>query len=550
MAEVKDDRGPIDVGAGIAGERAIQKATAAFVVIGAALRVARYLLNYPLWWDEAFVAVNFLRRGYLDLLKPLDYGQVCPVLFLWAELSAVKIFGFAEWSLRLVPLVCALAGVLLFRVAAGLVLKGLPLLLAVAIFAVSFHPIRHAADLKPYAGDLLAALVLLTPALAWWREPQRAFWLVWLACLTPFALAGSHPSAFVAGGVALGVAPAVARTGSRRVILAYSLFLMSTVFTFAGLFVAFTGAQAKATLGTMSAQWGQGFAPVSNPLGLARWLISVHAGGMFAYPCGGEGGASAGTLALFLVGAVVLWRRGRGTVAGLCIAPFLVAMVASALKRYPYGGVAHGTAARVMQYLVPSICLLTGLGAAALLARIANPGRKARAIRLTLFGLLIVGVAPLMIDARRPYRSVHAEKAREFARTFWPAVCRGGEAVCLRWDLGVGPWDSTDLNVAVYLCNQAIYSPQRRTLPTPGPLWSDASPKRPLRCVLSLSEPDDARVQTRLGPAYHLTSRKLMEVNMTDNEAKSRVEHHAVYEFVPVEKFAAQFDQIDVKARR
>ena len=40
----------------------------------------------------------------------------------------------------------------------------MPELLAVAIFAVSVHPIHHAADVKPYASDLLMALALLTPA--------------------------------------------------------------------------------------------------------------------------------------------------------------------------------------------------------------------------------------------------------------------------------------------------------------------------------------------------------------------------------------------------
>ena len=83
-----------------------------------------YLLDFPLWWDEAFVAVNFLRRGYLDLLRPLDYGQVCPLLFLWAELTAVRWSGFSEWSLRLFPLACAVASVVLFRVAAGQVCGG------------------------------------------------------------------------------------------------------------------------------------------------------------------------------------------------------------------------------------------------------------------------------------------------------------------------------------------------------------------------------------------------------------------------------------------
>ena len=144
--------------------RALAQATWVFVGLGMLLRIARYAMNYPLWWDEAFVAVNFIRRDYFDLLRPLDYGQVCPVLFLWAELAVVKLLGFSEWSLRLFPLACSVASVPLFRYAAGRVVRGVSLLLAVAIFAVSYHPIRHAADVKPYASDLLAAVAVLALA--------------------------------------------------------------------------------------------------------------------------------------------------------------------------------------------------------------------------------------------------------------------------------------------------------------------------------------------------------------------------------------------------
>ena len=84
------------------GQR-IDRAVLAFVALGVMLRVGHFLSNYPLWGDEAFLAISFLRRGYLDLLLPLEYGQICPILFLWAELTAVKLFGFSEMSLRLCP---------------------------------------------------------------------------------------------------------------------------------------------------------------------------------------------------------------------------------------------------------------------------------------------------------------------------------------------------------------------------------------------------------------------------------------------------------------
>src|SRR5262245_43659607 len=78
----------------------IARATWGFVILGLLVRLVRFLVVYPIWHDEAFVAVNFLDRGYLDLLRPLDYSQVSPVLFLWIELFLARQLGFSEWSLR------------------------------------------------------------------------------------------------------------------------------------------------------------------------------------------------------------------------------------------------------------------------------------------------------------------------------------------------------------------------------------------------------------------------------------------------------------------
>jgi hypothetical protein len=513
----------------------LERASWAFVGLGVLLRVARYLMDYPLWWDEAFVAVNFIRRDYFELLRPLDYGQVCPIFFLWCELAAVKLLGFSEWSLRLFPVACAIASVVIFRHVASRVMHGLPLLLAVAIFATSFHPIRHAADVKPYASDLLAALILLAIAVEWWRAPERAGWLWVLAATAPVALALSYPAIFVAAGSVVGLVPMIAKVGRRDVWIAYAVFALSTVSAFLALYLVFTKAQAAANLTAMQTQWNAAFPPLSGPLALSKWLVTVHTGSMFAYPCGGENGASGLTLLLFIIGAGVFWHRGRKTIVLICLAPFATALVAAAMRRYPYGGpVAHGSPARVMQYLAPVISLLSGLGAAAMLALFREPRRRRRAVRAALVFLTVVGVAPLTADAFHPYRSVHARRARQFARQFWPEFVRDAEPVCLRWDLGICEWDSTNLNVAVYLCNQMIYSPQRQQPREPSSQMILAS--RPLRCVVPLADPADRRVAGWLDgmkKRYQLRERWALAVNMSETGAKPRTECYNLFEFVP-----------------
>ena len=501
----------------------IGRATSGFVALGIALRVARYLMHYPLWWDEAFLAENFLARGYIGLLRPLDYNQVCPVLFLWAERAAVDALGFSVWSLRLFPLLCAVASVFLFRYSAGRMLTGLPLLLAVGIFSTSFHPIRHAADVKPYASDLLVSLVILWLAIEWWRSPSRPKYLWILAAFAPIAVSLSHPAIFVAGGIVVGLARDAIRSG-RRAICGLLAFALSAGSTFVGLFYLFTGTQSAATLGPMRAQWGRAFPPLDDPVAALGWLFEVHVGGMFAYPVGGEGGASAGTTALFLVGCVALWRD-KSTIVACVVAPALVALIAAALRRYPYGGVAHGSPARVMQYLATGICLVAGAGGAGIVDKITNLRRRDRISALITAILVVAGIAPVLVDLQRPYRSVHAQRARRFAREFWPEVDRGAVPVCLRGDLGVLERDSANLNVAVYLCNRAIYSKSRQ--PAPG---------GPSRFIVPLAAVDEPRVAAWLEgmkARHRLVGRRDIEVNMAEAGATPRVEHYHVLDFDP-----------------
>ena len=181
----------------------------AFVWLGVLLRIVTFALNFPLWGDEAFVAVNLISRGYSDLLRPLDYSQICPLLFLWLELTAVKLLGFSEWSLRLIPTLASVGGVFLFAHIVGRVTRGPARMLAVGIFAVSYYPIRHGAEVKQYSTDLLASLILIALAVEWWNCPQNKRWLWALAAAVPLALGLSQPAVFVAGAVTLALATRV-----------------------------------------------------------------------------------------------------------------------------------------------------------------------------------------------------------------------------------------------------------------------------------------------------------------------------------------------------
>jgi hypothetical protein len=501
-----------------------------FVALGVGLRVTYYLVNQPLWGDEAFVAVNLIRRGYLELLQPLDYGQICPYLFLWAELTAVKLFGFHELSLRGFSMVCSVASVFVFRHMAGRVARGLPFVSALAIFAVAFHPIRYGAEVKPYASDLLAALVLLALTIEWWRAPARSRWLWTLAAFTPVMLLTSYPAVFVAGGIGLALAPQIAQSDRRAVKAAFAVFGVMLLASFLVLSATAIALQSKSVLPALRDYWAPSFPPTHSARALAIWLIDVHTGSMFAYPGGGKRGGSAPILVLVILASFVFWNRGRRTLAAIYLVPFALALAAAFLRRYPYGG-----EARIAQYVAPTICLFAGVGIARLLMLLPRGRIRSLAAASALVGLAAVGIVPVAQVVGRPYRFDVDRRDREFAQRFWPAQAREAEIACFRWDFGIVNKNSMNFPSAVYVCNQRIYSPQRWH--SAGPAWDRISPARPLRCILNDDTPEnDPAVVSRLAELsrrFALRQRQVVFIEPESPERRRRRRRVVVFEFVP-----------------
>src|SRR5262249_47609996 len=108
---------------------------------------------------------------------------------------------------------------------------------------------------------------------------------------------------------------------------------------------------------------------------------------------------------------------------------------------------------------------------------------------LAVVSLAGVGLASLAGDLNRPYRFLHDHQARQFARRFWPAQARDAELACLRSDFGIAARPLKNMQTGIFLCNQWIYSPQRRH--NGGPRWQAVTRQRPLRCVLDHESPRD-----------------------------------------------------------
>ncbi|MSQ95704.1 MAG: hypothetical protein EXR98_14255 [Gemmataceae bacterium] len=398
-------------------------ALVAVIGVGLLWRVVRYLGQFPIWGDEAMLLLNILERDYAGLTQHLRFAQVAPLFFLWLEKMALLMLGPSEWSVHLFPFLAGLVSLLVFwrlcRTSYSPVVAGL----AVAVLAVSYYPMRHSAEVKPYAFDLLYAAVFAWLTLEHLRAPGSARWLITLAVVTPLAVFSSYPSVFVGGAVSLVLLPRMrgAAWPQRWLYVLFNLALC-------GSFLAHFLLVGRQEIDAESAQrareflrdyWKDAFPP-QRVAEWPVWLLTVFTGNMLAYPIGANHGGSTLTLLLVLLGSVALWRHEQRSVLALCWLPFALNLLAASLGKYPFGD-----SARITLHLAPFICILIAHGVVYAIDWIRTPQWRTRC-QLGVYALLFcLGVVGVVRDLVKPYKTEHDRAVRQLVLDLQAQVAAG-----------------------------------------------------------------------------------------------------------------------------
>ncbi|MDB5313590.1 MAG: hypothetical protein JWO38_7792 [Gemmataceae bacterium] len=394
--------------------RMVRRITVLLVVVGLAARLVRFVVGAALWGDEVAIGLNVVTRDFEGLTRPLDWMQVAPVLFLWAERAVVLGFGACEWSLRLLPFLAGAGGLLLFWDFARRVVPPTAAALAVGVLAVGRWPVYLSGTAKPYSGDLFWSAVLVTLAARWRQRPDRLWPLALLSVVVPVALGSSYPTVFVAGAVVLYLLPAVWRHQDRRAAWLLAAYSVLMVASFAAAYILVAGQKADPRGSDidkfMMEYWAHGFPP-ADPVGFLTWVVKAHTGRMFAFPIGDGNGGSTIVFLVFALGAWRCWRTGQRAILVLCLVPFGLNFVAAVAQKYPYGG-----CCRLSQHLAPAICLLTGVGWAALLDRAPRVRVRAMWVASGALGLGVFAFGQMAFDLYRPHHDPMAEWSQWLGR--------------------------------------------------------------------------------------------------------------------------------------
>ena len=434
----------------------------AFLLAGTAFRLVQFFAARSLWLDESMLALNIASRSLGELLRPLDYNQVAPPLFLWLGRLSIRLAGTNEMALRAWPMLAALSVPPLLSLVAYRWLGPAGALAAIALAALSPTLVVYANEAKPYGNDAFVTVALLASTLAVRDRPAASGrWCALLMCGV-VGLLLSIPAAFVlpAALTSLALDPAVRRERRRWLFACAIAWGATLVALYLGLYAAgarnphqqqgyeqaflFPGAgfEGRLQLAVRGTVWPAFAGNGSHIPNLPAWAL--------------------GAAALVLAAGLIVLARRNGMAVGVLVAlPIVLVIAASALRRYPLG------VPRMMVFTAP-LWILMAAGAVSAVA--SQLRAHARPAVLVAAGLLCL--TPLVkARVREAQDPPQGEDARTLVAAFRERPA-SGEAVYVAargipsWVFYTTNWEKPDRDRLAFYARAASDGPSFENAPS------------------------------------------------------------------------------------
>lgn len=395
----------------------ISTVTALLALAGIVLRLWQYLANSSLWVDEAALARNIVDRSPAGFFSPLDYAQVAPPGFLLIEKGAVAFFGNSEWSLRLFPLLCGIASILLVWRIAGWIFDGWAVPYAVGLFALATPLVFFSSQVKRSSSDAAATSAVVCAVLWLYRSPGESRRVLAVAGIGAIVVWLSQPVVFVLIGAAAALALWVMVDRRAETIRAGAI--VAAVWTLSGAIAVSIAIHNVSVADHAYLEWYWSGGLMPRPWRATHlywiwerltWLFGMYTAtlrrtnGGLGYPW------SQAFAVLSVIGAFSLWRRRR-EVAVLVVLPVIVTLAAAAFRVYPFSG-------RVVTFLLPLMIAAVAAGADhALREWLSNRSLAAAAALAVIVGspifATLTALPPERTEHIRPVLARVAQFARE-----------------------------------------------------------------------------------------------------------------------------------------
>jgi hypothetical protein len=317
-------------------------------IIGSFLRLYFYFVNRSLWLDEAWLSLNIVNRSFLGLFNPLDYSQAAPIGFLLIQKTVVSFFGVWDYTLRLLPLLAGLASIPLMVSVSRKFGKGLAVFISLGLFAISTQLIYYSSEVKQYSSDILIALVLLYLFPKCLEENKETRALMMMGIAGVLAIWFSQPALFVFMSIFITLGLVfIIRKDSHHFLWLIGIGGFWGISIMADYLISLRYLAANNILLQF---WSGSFAPLP-PWSSIDWYMNALTG-FLKDPLNLP--ATAITVGLLIIGILSFaFRKWQYML--VLILPFLLTLIASALKKYPFSE-------RLLLFLVPLFLLLLAEG--------------------------------------------------------------------------------------------------------------------------------------------------------------------------------------------
>jgi hypothetical protein len=319
--------------------------------LGFVLATIQILLNRSLWLDEAYVSLSIIQKNSIELLSPLYYCQVAPILFLQIEKLCTLLLPHSEWGLRLFPFICYCISLLFFNKIVHLLFKSVyTRLFALSLFVFCGSLIYYSSEVKQYMSDVMFVLVFYHQALKVNKDEKSQYRSLTLWGVVGIFLSNIAIIVLFTEGAYLLYEHWRNRKRLSKYLIIMGLAWISTFCIYYFLFI-----HNHPTKEMMVNYWSvnKGFMPI-NPFDLKLYKTIFERTRTLSVAFFGYSGLVILPI-LFFVGNIVLMQFKNWGRAILLILPIIVHWILSGLQLYPFD-------IRLILYACPLIILINAFG--------------------------------------------------------------------------------------------------------------------------------------------------------------------------------------------
>jgi hypothetical protein len=322
-------------------------------IVGVFISLIQFFYNRSLWVDEAMLALNIIHRNGFELLKPLDYNQVAPILFLQIE----KLFSLlipAEYGLRIFPLLCYWAFLYFsYKIIKIIGKNNYYVIIFVSSFIV-FNPILilYSSEAKQYMIDVFILSAIFYFTIKDYQNAHNKYYILTIVGALSILLSNVAPIILFISGLYMFYDNFFVTKNKKILYLSLMALVWLGVFSVYYYFFIYE----HPTREFMVEFWSKknyGFLPLSFS---TLWPFIVCTGYIFLYNIFIFDIIMYFIMIFFcLIGIINLIRHKKINLIILTCAPFLLHLFLSAFQLYP-------VSQRAMLYILPCVAVIYAEG--------------------------------------------------------------------------------------------------------------------------------------------------------------------------------------------